>query len=95
MNRKHDGLGGGSVQLARIACFDFAIVFLFSLLMLGCGGGSSSTPPGTQVTPPANLTYPQPTINATVGVATSVDTPTVTGTVSSYEVTPRYQQDSA
>jgi hypothetical protein len=58
------------------------------LLMLGCGGGSSSTLPGIQTTPATNLAYPQPTVTATVGVAISVDTPTVTGTVSSYTVSP-------
>jgi len=56
--------------------------------MLGCGGGSSSTSKGNQTTPPTNLAYPQPTITAMVGVAISVDTPTVTGTVSSYAVSP-------
>jgi hypothetical protein len=40
------------------------------------------------VIPPSNLTYSQPTISATVGQAISTDTPTVTGTVSSYSVSP-------
>jgi hypothetical protein len=40
------------------------------------------------VVPPSNLTYSQPTISATVGQAISTDTPTVTGTVSSYSVSP-------
>jgi hypothetical protein len=37
---------------------------------------------------PSNLVYPQTAINATVGQAISTDTPTVTGTVTSYSVSP-------
>jgi hypothetical protein len=37
------------------------------------------------VQPPSGLTYPQTTISATVGQAITADTPTVTGTVTSYE----------
>ena len=37
---------------------------------------------------PSNLVYPQTTINATVGQSISSDTPTVTGTVSTYTVSP-------
>jgi hypothetical protein len=54
--------------------------------MLGCGGGNNS--PGNQTKPPSSLAYSQPTVTATVGVALPVDTPTVTGTVSSYAVNP-------
>jgi len=38
--------------------------------------------------PPSNLTYPQMTIMATVGTAITPDTPTVTGTVTGYTVSP-------
>ena len=37
---------------------------------------------------PSNLLYPQTTISASVGQAITSDTPTVTGTVSSYSVSP-------
>jgi len=40
------------------------------------------------VTAPANLTYPQTSIDATVGVAIKTDTPTFSGTVTSYTVSP-------
>ena len=38
--------------------------------------------------PPSNLVYPQTTILASVGQAITPDTPTVTGTVSSYGISP-------
>src|SRR5262249_1041381 len=59
-------------------------------LAQGCGGGSGGNGGGggNTVQPPSNLTYPQPTITATVGAAISADTPTVTGTVDSYTVSP-------
>ncbi|WP_353072831.1 beta strand repeat-containing protein [Tunturiibacter gelidoferens] len=38
--------------------------------------------------PPTNLVYPQPTIAATVGQAITTDTPTVTGTATSFTVSP-------
>ena len=37
---------------------------------------------------PSNLVYPQTTISASVGQAIAPDTPTVTGTVSSYSASP-------
>ena len=40
------------------------------------------------IAPPSNLVYPLTTITATVGQAITPDTPTVTGTVSSYSVSP-------
>lgn len=40
------------------------------------------------VQPPSGLTYPQTTISATVGQTITADTPTVTGTVTSYAVNP-------
>ncbi len=54
-------------------------------LAIGCGSGSKPT---SRVTPPSNLTYPQTTINATVGTAISTDTPTETGTITTYSVAP-------
>src|SRR6202020_1320801 len=77
-----------AAKSASICSLGFAAVSSLLLLMLGCGRGSSSTSPGNQTTPPTNLVYPQPTVTATVGNAISVDTPKVTGTVSSYAVSP-------
>ena len=60
----------------------------------GCGGKSSSGPANPQPPPPpslsapSNLSYAQPTLLATVGTAIAPDSPTVTGTVTSYSVTP-------
>lgn len=54
--------------------------------VLGCASsGASST---SQATPPAKVVYPQTTITAAVGQAITADTPTVTGTVTSYAVSP-------
>ncbi len=52
-------------------------------LQLGCSGNKSSS--GSA---PSGLEYPQSSIVATVGTAIVTDTPTVTGTVTSYAVTP-------
>jgi hypothetical protein len=58
-------------------------------LMLGCGGAPQATlqaPPAPAA--PSNLVYPQTTITASVGQPITPDTPTVTGTVTSYAVSP-------
>jgi Putative Ig domain len=54
------------------------------------GSGSTTATLQITVTPPApsNLVYPQTTISAIVGQAITPDTPTVTGMVSSYSVSP-------
>src|ERR1700748_1623936 len=62
--------------------------------MLGCGGKSSSSPANSPPSPPpslsapSNLSYSQPTLAAMVGTAIAPDSPTVTGTVTGYSVTP-------
>jgi hypothetical protein len=61
--------------------------FASALIVTGCGGGSNATG-GSGTTPPSNLSYPNPAINATVGAAISADTPTVNGTVTSYSISP-------
>ena len=61
-----------------------AVPALFAMI-LGCSNGTSSTSPGSS---PSNLSYPQATITAAVGQAVSASTPTVSGTVTSYTVTP-------
>ncbi|WP_165420076.1 beta strand repeat-containing protein [Edaphobacter modestus] len=54
--------------------------------VLGCASsGASST---SQATSPAKVVYPQTTITAAVGQAITADTPTVTGTATSYAVSP-------
>lgn len=59
------------------------------ILAIGCaggkGGGGTTPPP---VTPPSNLVYPQAVISATVGTAIQTDTPTFTGTVTEFSITP-------
>jgi Putative Ig domain len=40
------------------------------------------------IPPPSNLVYPQTMIDATVGTAIAPDTPTVTGTVAQYSISP-------
>ncbi|MCU1261803.1 MAG: putative Ig [Bryobacterales bacterium] len=65
-----------------------AIVFLGFFLLSACGGGSSNPPPpppGT--TAPSGLSYQTPQA-FTIGQAITALSPTVTGTVSSYSVSP-------
>jgi hypothetical protein len=75
-----------TARYASIGSLRFAAVSSLLMLMLGCGGSSSSTTAGNQTTPPSSLAYVEESITAVVGVAISVDTPKVTGTVSSYAV---------
>ncbi len=73
---------------------EFAVYALASAclgLMLGCGGGGGGGSDGAKTQPPAapsNLVYPQTTITAIIGQAIATDAPTVTGTVTSYRVSP-------
>jgi hypothetical protein len=65
-----------------------ALAALFGAIA-GCGsGGGSGSTPSTNGTPPTNLVYPQTTISATVGQAIAADTPTVSGSVTTYSVSP-------
>jgi putative Ig domain-containing protein len=74
---------------SRLSLPIFAIFVLLSGLALGCGGGGKTAQNNTlTVVAPSNLTYPQPTITATVGKAIIADIPAVTGTVDSYTVSP-------
>lgn len=61
------------------------IICAFLCITSGCSS-SSSTPSLTP--PPTGLAYPQTSISATVGTSILTDTPTVTGTVTSYSVAP-------
>lgn len=77
----------GQSRLQTFLCVVFLIASAALLGMAaGCSGGSSSKT--TTTTAPANLTYPQATVAATAGQAITVDTPTVTGAVTSYSVNP-------
>jgi hypothetical protein len=67
--------------------FIFSACSMILGLALGCSSGTSSTPtPPT--TPVSNLSYPQASIAATTGQPISVNTPTITGTPTSYTVNP-------
>lgn len=65
-----------------------AVIFSCALaLSVGCGGGGEggSTPPAVA---PSNLVYPQSSITATVVTSLTPIVPTVTGTVTSYAISP-------
>ncbi|WP_263384891.1 Ig domain-containing protein [Granulicella arctica] len=63
--------------LLTLACLLLAIV--------GCGSHPSNP---SNPAPPTNLVYPQSTITAMVGQEIAADTPSVTGTVTSYTISP-------
>jgi len=62
------------------------LLFSVALLIASCAGGSNNTTP--PVIPPSNLSYAQPSISAVVNQAIGADAPSVTGTVTSYTVSP-------
>lgn len=66
--------------------FAFSLsVFVVLSFALGCSSGST----GASTTPaPANLVYPQTTVAIIVGQAVSANTPSVTGTVTLYSISP-------
>ncbi|UWZ84526.1 putative Ig domain-containing protein [Occallatibacter riparius] len=74
------------ISPGALATAGFALLALL-VIIAGCGGGSSTAPPPPP-SAPSNLVYPHTAISATVGAAITPDTPTVTGTVSSYSVSP-------
>ena len=80
---------GSSMHLS----FRFASKMLLScagllcVLLSGCGGSGSGSGGGGG-SAPSDLTYPQTSIKATVGTAISQDTPTVSGTVTEYTISP-------
>ena len=78
----------GETRFRSFLCFIFLIASaaLFSTVAGCSGGGGSHSGSSSTSTAPTNLAYPQATITATAGQAISADTPTVTGTVTSYSV---------
>jgi hypothetical protein len=78
--------GQSKSPIRQLAILSMALATCATLLT-GCGGSGGGTHP-TPVSPPSNLTYPQAIITATSGQAISADTPTVTGTVNTYSVSP-------
>ena len=71
-------------SLNSLAAF---LLLVVSGCMLGCGGGGGNGNP-PPVTAPSGLSYGQAAITATMNQAVASDTPTVTGVVSSYTVSP-------
>jgi len=72
--------------LLRVSAI-LAFVCLF-VLITGCGGRAPGVTPPTTSPAPANLVYPKTTIAVTIGQSITTDTPTVTGTVTGYSVSP-------
>jgi hypothetical protein len=86
MNRRASFLNrgkSGSRAFFR-AVFLSAIAAIFAIVS-GCSSGGSSPSNGTA---PTNLVYPQTTITATTGQPISAVTPSLTGTVTSFSVSP-------
>jgi len=75
-----------SIKSPWPAVIGAAIVSLECLFLAGCGGGSDSSPPPAMAAP-SGLSYTSPQ-TLTVGQAVMALTPTVTGTVSNYAVSP-------
>jgi hypothetical protein len=73
------------LRYVSVRRYAFSLLTFFVLgFALGCSSGSSSS-----TTPaPANLVYPQTTVTVAVGQAISTNTPSVTGTVTSYSISP-------
>lgn len=64
-----------------------AIALVSLVVLSACGGGGGNSTPPPPVTPPTDLSYSTPIVG-TVGVALVALSPTVTGSVSSYSVSP-------
>lgn len=67
--------------------YRFASVLLGCMLLVACGGGGGGSDGNNTAVAPSNLSYTSP-VTATVGTAITALTPTVTGTVTSYSVSP-------
>ena len=75
-----------SLQRWIVRIFTIVLVTGVSAAVSGCGGGGGGTS-GPSGSPPSNLSYTSP-VSATVGVALLPVSPTVTGTVTGYSVSP-------
>jgi hypothetical protein len=65
----------------------FGLAFALALFLAGCGGGGGSSNPPPPPAPPSALSYPTPHI-FTIGIAITAVTPTVTGSPTSYSISP-------
>ncbi len=78
-------------QLKTLPSLKAMVLLLFLLvtgIMQGCGGGGGSENNPPPVVPPTGLSYNHPAIAAMMNQAIDGDVPTVTGTVTSYAVSP-------
>lgn len=71
----------------RLSCFVILLSGLMLSIVAGCGGSGSQQTTTTQITAPSGLSYAQQDVTATIGTAVQ-DKPTVTGSVTSYSVSP-------
>ena len=79
------GFSGGASSIGRILALACVAV-----LLAACGGGGGGSPSSGGGTPPSSvaLTYPSGVQTFTVGTAITPITPTVTGTLTSFTVSP-------
>ena len=82
---RRDVIKGGVALAVRSALYSGGIGVTASLTSCGGGGGGGSSAP--QVDAPSGLSYTTP-VQCTVGTAITTLTPTVTGSVTSYSVSP-------
>jgi len=68
--------------------YDFCFYLIACIALSLCVGGCSNGLSPNSVSAPSNLVYPTTSISAIVGTAIAADTPTVTGTVSAYSISP-------
>ena len=69
--------------------FVIALASVFGTI-IGCGGSPSGGAPPTNGTAPTNLVYPQTSIVAVVGQVIATDTPSVTGSPTSFTASPAF-----
>lgn len=80
-----------SIYLSSLNALIYLLVFTLIALASGCGGSGGSKDPPPQapsIAAPSNLVYPYASVHVVVGEPIPTDTPTVSGTVSSYRITP-------
>jgi hypothetical protein len=75
----------GKSRFRALLC---AILLSASLALFAVVSGCSSSPSAAAGTSPTNLAYPQTTLTVATGQAIPADTPTVTGAVTAYNISP-------